>query len=389
MPPVDPGSPIEWAKNPPYSHALLQALQAIPSRQDQHILFTPASHRSLEWKARKQHILHDLTATVFTAGGDETRERKQRESVARRLTQLSKDYSNSLRLLTSDPHRTSIVLANIRATDPYWDALRDVLRDHPLFPPWDEQEQVEPDNDEHEEDPMQDVHYQAVAGPSGTGPHDQHQQPPAAAAPPQPAPFSFAAPHVPPAPAPYSAPAAAAPPRAPLPVQVAPPAAAAAALDDSPHLTSCPKCSLPLAPLSESAATAHMRQCLDGDGATVHECPVCEMSLVGWSREKGEQHVDECCRGGGGTSGGGNGRGKREHIVFIADERSVPKDPQTGEPLECSFCFDEFALFARLARLSCYCCFHDHCVREYWQQPGDKFCPVHRDLDGITEVEMR
>ncbi|GAA5975011.1 hypothetical protein JCM21900_002202, partial [Sporobolomyces salmonicolor] len=336
MPPVDPGSSVAWAKTPAYSHSLLHALQAIPSREDQHILFTSAARRSPQWKARKQRILHELTAAVFSAGGDQARERKQCESVARRLNQLSKHYSRSLSTLGFDPDRPSIALADIRAHDPYWDALRDVLRDHPDFAQWDEEQQVVPDDDEYEEDPMQDVHYHAVAGPSGAGPHHLHEPPPAAAAPPpqplQPAQPSIAAPHAPPSPSPYSAPAAAPLSRTPSPVRAA--LAAAAARDDSPHLTSCPKCSLPLAALSESDATAHMRPCLDGDGATVQECPVCEMSLVGWSREEGERHVDGCCRGEGGSSGGGNGKGRREHIVFIADEKSIPKDSQTGEPLE-------------------------------------------------------
>jgi len=51
-------------------------------------------------------------------------------------------------------------------------------------------------------------------------------------------------------------------------------------------------------------------------------------------------------------------------------------------------CLDDFAPGERLARLSCYCVFHEPCIVEFWEQPG-KFCPTHRERDGPTEVVMR
>lgn len=79
-------------------------------------------------------------------------------------------------------------------------------------------------------------------------------------------------------------------------------------------------------------------------------------------------------------------------------------------------CFDEFEAEQRLARLSCYCLYHEECIVSYWENPssasrrvsspwsfGDvlqkvadylaestsEFCPTHRELDTTSEMQMR
>lgn len=82
-------------------------------------------------------------------------------------------------------------------------------------------------------------------------------------------------------------------------------------------------------------------------------------------------------------------------------------------------CLDEFAVEQRLARLSCYCLYHEECIVSYWRNPSSaspflfpsflrtlrasvlqsvtstdigcatEFCPTHRDLDTTPEVQMR
>ncbi|KAG0654931.1 hypothetical protein C6P46_001326 [Rhodotorula mucilaginosa] len=185
--------------------------------------------------------------------------------------------------------------------------------------------------------------------------------------------------------------------------------------DDEPPLAECPKCSFPLSAVPAADAESHLRACLDSEGASLAECPVCEASLSGMeSAAERERHVDACCRGLGGTttavgglagdesaglggraalaaargSGGETKRQKREHVVFVSDEKTIPKDEKTGEPLECIMCFDEFEAEQRLARLSCYCLYHEECIVSYWENPS-KFCPTHRELDTAPEVQMR
>lgn len=44
-------------------------------------------------------------------------------------------------------------------------------------------------------------------------------------------------------------------------------------------------------------------------------------------------------------------------------------------------CFDDFEPAQRLARLACFCVFHEACATTWWAPKADgsrgKFCPVH------------
>ncbi|GAA5907632.1 hypothetical protein JCM8208_000024 [Rhodotorula glutinis] len=179
----------------------------------------------------------------------------------------------------------------------------------------------------------------------------------------------------PPAPAPAPAPVVVAAPQSPPPP---------APLHDDHALSRCPKCDLAFVSADPTAVEVHLRACLDAGGATVCECPVCGQGLGDMGEEEQARHVGECCEGA--MSGGGGGA--REHVVFVSDDKTTPRDDKTLEPLECIMCLDDFAPGERLARLSCYCVFHEPCIVEFWQQPG-KFCPTHRERDGPTEVVMR
>ncbi|GAA6031295.1 hypothetical protein JCM8097_005589 [Rhodosporidiobolus ruineniae] len=425
MPPVDPGSTVRWAKHPAYSHALLTAIANLASRNTQHALFSSAAGRNQHWKTSRQQALADVTAQVFTSVGDTDRAKKQQESTQRRITQLGKDYTSDINTIVADPYSVSTTRDQVRLSNPFFDALRGILHDHPDFPTWDENADDRPLDD----DPMQDVQHphQPVAGPAYPNPNLPHHAPhlpPNPAPPPQPAP-------APPGNWPASPPFArhhSRPSRSPSPVRVPPPpqpqppaqpvqqqqqqppppaAAAAAAVaavaaeDDS--LSHCPVCDAPLSALPASDSEAHLARCLsshtsggagEAEGAYLPACPACGTSFEGtngppgtlghgrqWTRERREEHVMSCVSGGG-------GRAVREHVVFVADEKSAPKDDKTGEYLECTFCFDSLAPSESLARLNCHCVYHAACVEEYWQQPG-RWCPTHRELDTEREVEMR
>ncbi|GAA5902936.1 uncharacterized protein JCM6883_007286 [Sporobolomyces salmoneus] len=555
--PVDPGPTIHWSRTPSYTHSLLSLLTPTSSI---HLFSSSKASRP-----QRQTILAEITPRVFTSGGDSSREKKQKDSISRRVNQLSTEYKDGVSLLKQDPYNVQTTLYQLRSNHPYWDQLRRLLKDHPEMPRWDEDEDgLKPENEGEERDEeraMQGVHYhsnedqqqqqaqpyQPVAGPSNhrnqppfANPNQNPQPLPSvnnqnaltesrdeqkqrmlarivelraareqerlrglveaderearrveqlvregeeeyrrdeerrveqlrrlrerereevnrrnnhennddqrrdsvsrrrSASPPMPMnrqrnePGTGAADHhhyaedadgyiyewihgrkyrvgidprpgdeqiqaqaneYPPPPLPRA--------RTPPPPVVAPaPVAPPPQQHDDDALTSCPKCQFPLLSLTPLESEQHLRDCFDsggGQGAHLEECPVCETKLTGegWTREKGEKHVDECCRGltaagGGGTGGGttmGEKRGRRDHVVFVCDEKSIPKDDKTGTALECSFCLDEFSPDTSLARLSCYCIYHEECVKEYWTQPG-KFCPLHRDLDGVTEVEM-
>ncbi|GAA6015247.1 hypothetical protein JCM11491_000983 [Sporobolomyces phaffii] len=499
MAPVDPGSTVLWAKNPAYTVSLVAAITTLP-RAEADSLFSSAKSKSTQWKANRQAALDTVTRLVFTAHGDPAREKKQKDSIARRIVQLVKEYRDSLGELRQNPYEVPATLDDLRERYPHWDQLRSLLKDHPEMEQWDENADQARDSDSAEgiDEAMQDVHYphQPVAGPSGHNNGDREPSPPTPhrgvleRQPDQRAVAIEPSPHRPHRPdrndpqeearesqnardMRQRAEAAAVrrlqrlqqeggdeddddvlegddvvgalrggrmlarrrsaspTPRRDEAVHAGedfaegqgifygeglgefaaqddtdseeeqdrqdfdrpgPNDPRAAPLDED-AFTSCPKCSTYLLDLTSSDSQAHIRACLDGaDGAHLEFCPVCERSLSepGWDRKRAEQHVDECCQAltGGGPGTGGERKNRRDHVVFVCDVKSVPKDEKTGEALECSFCLDDFAPDTSLARLSCYCIYHEACINEYWGQPGDKFCPLHRDLDGISEVDM-
>lgn len=85
--PVDPGNSIQWAKAPAYTTQLVHQLSLLPTHDaTHHLVFSQATRRSLQWKQRRQQALLTVTRALFSSGGDPFRERKQSESVLRRIT---------------------------------------------------------------------------------------------------------------------------------------------------------------------------------------------------------------------------------------------------------------------------------------------------------------
>lgn len=66
-----------------------------------------------------------------------------------------------------------------------------------------------------------------------------------------------------------------------------------------------------------------------------------------------------------------------ELFPFIATEKDCIDDA------ECSMCLEDFEPEAKMARLECFCRFHEDCIRTWWERkPG--MCPVHgRDMEGL------
>ena len=110
-----------------------------------------------------------------------------------------------------------------------------------------------------------------------------------------------------------------------------------------------------------------------------------------------EKHVDSCFKEQASII---SGRGRHEHSF---SEGSLIASPATEEPAgpssrraprrvyglfpfvatekdciddaECAICFEDFEPGAKMARLECFCRFHEGCVRCWWEKkPG--MCPV-------------
>ncbi|KAJ7591175.1 hypothetical protein C8J56DRAFT_1003730 [Mycena floridula] len=94
------------------------------------------------------------------------------------------------------------------------------------------------------------------------------------------------------------------------------------------------------------------------------ECPVCNINLdnVGNVSQQ-EAHVRSCLEGGSTTPQAA------KYLVY-----QLPTDSRLIGA-ECVICLEEFTKGSTVARLSCFCSFHSHCLSS-WLQRG-KSCPVH------------
>ncbi|KAF7352895.1 Ankyrin unc44 [Mycena venus] len=95
------------------------------------------------------------------------------------------------------------------------------------------------------------------------------------------------------------------------------------------------------------------------------ECPVCNRNLeeVGGATEQ-EVHVRTCLEGGSGPASTAP-----KYLVYRLPAES------TLIGVECVICLEEFTKGSMVARLSCFCSFHNTCLTS-WLQRG-KSCPIH------------
>ncbi|KAL1903077.1 hypothetical protein Sste5346_000361 [Sporothrix stenoceras] len=138
------------------------------------------------------------------------------------------------------------------------------------------------------------------------------------------------------------------------------------------------------------------------------ECPICRRELPRHSLPNfetlREAHITECLEehsrimGGGRRSSnnnnGGNATGMSTSLpsnVAEASSSTAPPAPprMTGmfpyratekdcvDSAECTICLEDFEVGVRMARLECFCRFHEKCIRSWFEKhPGR--CPVHQ-----------
>ncbi|ORY88520.1 hypothetical protein BCR35DRAFT_330054 [Leucosporidium creatinivorum] len=345
MAPVDPGAAVAWAKRPAYSDSLLSQLNLLPRDDAQLLLTMQLSELTQGFSKRRVRLLKELTPKLFVAGGEAGAQKAKKEkshegSVSRRLQQLSTEFHRSLKTLRElQGQAKADEEASIRQTFPYYDRLHSLAADDSQYLPYHERILAEDHwrpfkardafyeaaEAAEAEDAMEGIEYNAlqppqpVAGPA----YPQHQANPFPPNPPpapnpQPQPPHNQAPHHH-HPPPVFAPVPNSPAR--LAGNQANPRSPADTQPDD--LTHCPTCDLPLTTLSSSAATDHLRQCLDGAGGTVMQCPVCELELGNLGATEREMHVDACCNGGVGTDKGKERA--REYAEFKADTKTLPR----------------------------------------------------------------
>ncbi|CAI6337922.1 unnamed protein product [Periconia digitata] len=66
----------------------------------------------------------------------------------------------------------------------------------------------------------------------------------------------------------------------------------------------------------------------------------------------------------------------RGMYVYTATEKDCVDDE--GTEAECVICFEEFEAGVRMARLVCFCKFHEACIKDWWGVRGRGACPTHQ-----------
>ncbi|EMD69739.1 hypothetical protein COCSADRAFT_106643 [Bipolaris sorokiniana ND90Pr] len=85
-----------------------------------------------------------------------------------------------------------------------------------------------------------------------------------------------------------------------------------------------------------------------------------------------------------GMSSAGNGEGSsnrmshaaRGMFPYIATEKDCVDDE--GAQAECTICLEDFEAGDRMARLVCWCKFHESCIKGWWNKKGRGACPTHQ-----------
>ncbi|KAI1516528.1 FYVE zinc finger [Pyrenophora tritici-repentis] len=143
------------------------------------------------------------------------------------------------------------------------------------------------------------------------------------------------------------------------------------------------------------------------------ECPICgeELPPKGPNNDDTErtQHIQECIalhsaspgptaalaqvtsaslpnQRTRGMSSAGNGEGAsnqsrmshaaRGMFPYVATEKDCIDDE--GRQAECTICLEDFEAGDKMARLVCWCKFHESCIKEWWDKKGRGACPTHQ-----------
>ncbi|KAF2124500.1 FYVE-domain-containing protein [Dothidotthia symphoricarpi CBS 119687] len=138
----------------------------------------------------------------------------------------------------------------------------------------------------------------------------------------------------------------------------------------------CPICGDELPPKSpsgdDSARTQHIEDCIALHSAS--PAPVSTMSLPtqrtrGMSNPAGHMH---------GTGGEGSNRATaaRGMFPYVATEKDCTDNE--GNEIECIICLEDFEAGDKMARLVCWCKFHEQCIKDWWEKKGRGACPTHQ-----------
>ncbi|CAN9275216.1 unnamed protein product [Alternaria alternata] len=82
-----------------------------------------------------------------------------------------------------------------------------------------------------------------------------------------------------------------------------------------------------------------------------------------------------------GGEGASNLQNRMSHAArgmfpYVATEKDCVDEE--GRVAECTICLEDFEAGDKMARLVCWCKFHETCIKEWWDKKGRGACPTHQ-----------
>ncbi|KAF1944972.1 hypothetical protein EJ02DRAFT_73550 [Clathrospora elynae] len=141
----------------------------------------------------------------------------------------------------------------------------------------------------------------------------------------------------------------------------------------------CPICGNELPPKGpgddEAERTQHIEECIALHSASPAPVPLMQTTSASLPNQRTR-----------GMSSAGNGEGPsnlnrlshaaRGMFPYTATEKDCTDEE--GREAECIICLEDFEAGVKMARLVCWCRFHEKCIKEWWDKKGRGACPTHQ-----------
>ncbi|KAF2822636.1 FYVE-domain-containing protein [Ophiobolus disseminans] len=139
----------------------------------------------------------------------------------------------------------------------------------------------------------------------------------------------------------------------------------------------CPICGNELPPKGpsgdEADRTQHIEECIALHSASPAAAPLTQTTSASLptQRSRGMSNAGE-----GASNASRMSHAARGMFPFTATEKDcIDAD---GNEEECIICFEEYEAGDKMARLVCWCKFHEKCIKEWWSKKGRGACPTHQ-----------
>ncbi|KAF2027729.1 hypothetical protein EK21DRAFT_71309 [Setomelanomma holmii] len=139
----------------------------------------------------------------------------------------------------------------------------------------------------------------------------------------------------------------------------------------------CPICGNELPPKGsnddEADRTQHIEECIALHSASPAPIPLTQQTSASLpaQRTRGMSNAGE-----GASNANRMSHAARGMFPFTATEKDCID--AEGNEEECIICFEEYEAGDKMARLVCWCKFHEKCIKDWWDKKGRGACPTHQ-----------